>query len=389
VVKRLSEMSVVERLVLVVSAAVFIDTMFYAVISPLLPELRHQLGLSKLSAGVMTASYPAGMLVGSLPGGALTVRTGPRFTVCAGLLMLVGSTVAFGWLNSALSLDLARFVEGVGGACSWAGGIAWIVAATPVQRRGAVIGRALAMAIGGSLFGPAIGAVASAVGRPALFTVLAMSGLLLTAFVRTVPDQTKSSDQGIGEVIRVMGRPAMVRALWLMALPAVVSGTLNVLAPLRLHRFGAGAGVIGATFLVGAALEATVSPWVGRLSDRHGRLLPLRLGLLGTGVTLGCFTLPTATLELSLLVILICIVLGGFWAPAMALLSDLAERYGIDQAHAAALMNLAWAAGQIAGAAGGGAAAKAYGDSVPALATAGLCVVSIAATRRSTVPDPD
>jgi len=158
-------MSVVERLVLVVSAAVFIDTMFYAVISPLLPELRHQLGLSKLSAGVMTASYPAGMLVGSLPGGALTVRTGPRFTVCAGLLMLVGSTVAFGWLNSALSLDLARFVEGVGGACSWAGGIAWIVAATPVQRRGAVIGRALAMAIGGSLFGPAIGAVASAVGR--------------------------------------------------------------------------------------------------------------------------------------------------------------------------------------------------------------------------------
>jgi MFS family permease len=383
----LSQKSAVERLVLVVSAAVFIDTMFYAVISPLLPDLSHQLGLSKLSAGVMTASYPAGMLVGSFPGGVLAVRRGPRFTVCVGLLMLVASTVAFGWLDSAPALDVARFAEGFGGACSWAGGIAWLVAATPVERRGAVIGKALAMAIGGSLFGPAIGAIASAIGRGPLFTVLAMSGLILTLFVRTVPDQTESSQQSVTVVIKMMGRPAMVRGLWLMALPAVVSGTLNVLAPLQIHRFGGGAAVIGATFLVGAGLEAIVSPWVGHLSDRHGRLLPLRLGLVGTAVTLGCFTLPTTTLELSMLVILVCIVLGAFWAPAMALLSDVSERYGIDQAHAAALMNLAWAAGQIVGAAGGGATAKAFGDSFPAVVTAGVCVLSIAATRRSTVPD--
>lgn len=371
---------------LVVSAAVFIDTMFYAVISPLLPELSHQLALSKLSAGVMTASYPAGMLIGSLPGGVLTVRTGPRFTVCVGLVMLAASTVAFGWLNSAPGLDLARFVEGVGGACSWAGGIAWLVAATPLERRGAVLGNALAMAIGGSLLGPAIGALASATGRPALFTVLAMSGLVLGVFVRTVPDQTQSSAQGVAEAIKVTGRPAMLRAMWLMALPAMVSGVLNVLAPLQLHKLGAGAAAIGATFLVGAGLEAIVSPWVGHLSDRHGRLLPMRLGLVGTAVVLGCFTLPGTALELSLLVIMVCIVLGCFWAPAMALLSDVSERFGIDQAHAAALMNLGWAAGLIVGALGGGATGKAYGDDFPALVTAGLCVLSIAATRRSTVP---
>jgi MFS family permease len=227
------------------------------------------------------------------------------------------------------------------------------------------------------------------VGRPALFTVLAMSGLALTAFVRAVPDQTESSEQAVTEVIKVMRRPSLVRAMWLMMLPAIVSGVLNVLAPLQLHKLGAGAGVIGVTFLVGAGLEAIVSPWVGHLSDRHGRLLPLRLGLVGTAVTLGCFTLPGTALELSLLVILVCIVLGGFWAPAMALLSDVSERYGIDQAHAAALMNLGWAAGQIVGALGGGATGKAWGDSFPALATAGLCVLSIAATRRSTVPDRD
>ena len=78
------------RLVLVISAVVFVDTMFYAVIAPLLPTLVHQLHLSKLSAGVMTASYPLGTLVGSLPGGMLAARAGPRPTVVAGLAMLAG-----------------------------------------------------------------------------------------------------------------------------------------------------------------------------------------------------------------------------------------------------------------------------------------------------------
>ena len=108
--------AVERRLVLVISAVVFVDTMFYAVIAPLLPTLARELHLSKLSAGVMTASYPVGTLVGSLPGGVLAARVGPKRTVAAGLALLAASTVAFALLHDAASLDCARFVEGVGGA---------------------------------------------------------------------------------------------------------------------------------------------------------------------------------------------------------------------------------------------------------------------------------
>ena len=89
------------RLVFVVGAVVFVDTLFYAVIAPLLPQLAHQLHLSKLSAGVMTASYPIGTLLGSLPGGALAVRAGARPTVCAGLALLACSTLAFAFFDPA------------------------------------------------------------------------------------------------------------------------------------------------------------------------------------------------------------------------------------------------------------------------------------------------
>ncbi len=367
------------RLMLVIGAVVFVDTMFYAVIAPLLPELAHQLRLSKLSAGVMTAAYPVGTLLGSLPSGVLIVRKGPRFTVCTGLALLACSTLAFGLLQNAAALDVARFVEGVGGACSWTGAFGWIIAETPSERRGTMIGRAVAAAIGGSLFGPVIGTIATATGRPALFAAVAVVAVLLIVRTRSLPSHHVRSDQGLGSLLSALRQPGMATGMWLVALPAIASGMINVLGPLRLHRFGAGAAAIGATFLGAAAIEAVIAPAVGKLSDRRGRLVPLRLGLAAATAALLCFTLPATAAGLALLIVVGAAALGAFWAPAMAMLSDRAEAHGLDQGFAAALINLAWAGGQIAGSGGGGAVAKSTGDAIPMAVAAGLCAVTLAA----------
>ncbi len=367
------------RLVLAVSAVVFVDTMFYAVIAPLLPGLAHELRLSKLSAGLMTASYPLGTLVGSVPGGVLAVRAGPRPTVCIGLALLVGSTVAFGFLHNVVALDVARFIEGVGGACSWAGGLAWIAADTPPERRGALYGRALGAAIGGALFGPVIGTLATATGRSVTFTLVALVGVGLIVAVRRIPARHTASEQGLGSLVSSLSRPAVALGMWLVTLPAIASGMINVLGPLRLHRLGAAAGVIGGTYLAATAVETAIVPLVGGLSDRKGRLAPLRYGLGAATVTLLCFTVPQSVVPMALLIVLIVAALGLFWAPAMAMLSDGAEAHGLEQGLAAALMNLAWAGGQIIGSGAGGAVAKAAGDLPPMAIAAGLCAVSLAA----------
>ena len=358
-------------------AVVFVDTMFFAVIAPLLPRLAHELHLSKLSAGVMTASYPIGTLVGSLPGGVLAARAGPKATVVTGLSLLAGSTVAFAFLHNAAALDCARFVQGVGGAFSWAGALAWIVAETPAERRGALIGRALAAAIGGALFGPAIGTLANAIGRQAAFSAVVVIAALLIAETRRLPSRHVRSEQGVRNLLAAVARPGVALAMWLVALPALASGALDVLAPLRLHYFGASAGAIGATFLLAATAEATVSPAVGSLSDRRGRLVPLRLGLAVAAGLLLCFTLPGEALALAALVVAIGAALGAFWAPAMALLTDAAERRGLDYGLTAALTNLAWASGQILGSGAGGAIANGAGDSVSMTITAGLCLATL------------
>jgi MFS family permease len=366
------------QLVLVVGAIVFVDTMFYAAIAPLLPTLAHQLHLSKLSAGVMTASYPLGTLLGSIPGGILAARAGPKTTVCAGLALLGGSTLAFGFLTQPVLLDVARLIEGIGGACSWAGGLAWIVAEAPPSRRGALIGGALGAAIAGALFGPLIGTVATAIGRGATFSGVVVLAMALIVVARRLPSTHVTSEQGMTDLRDSLRSPGVTTGMWLVALPAVASGTLNVLGPLRLHHLGASAAGVGAAFLLAAAVEAVISPLIGRVSDRRGRMVPLRFGLAAATALLLCFTLPATAVLLGALVIAIAAALGAFWAPAMAMLSDAAEEHGLDQGLAAALMNLAWAGGQIMGSGAGGAIAKATSDIVPMAITAAMCAGTLA-----------
>ena len=304
------------RLVLVIGAIVFVDTMFYAAIAPLLPTLSHQLSLSKLSAGVMTASYPLGTLVGSLPGGVLAARAGPRFAVCTGLTLLAASTLAFGFLGDAVSLDAARFIEGVGGACSWAGGLAWIVAEAPAERRGGLIGAALGAAIGGALFGPIIGTIATVIGRGAAFSGVVVIAAVLIVLARRLPSTHVPSQQGMRELRAAVAERPVAVGMWLVALPAIASGMLNVLGPLRLHRLGAAAAAIGATYLVAAAIEALISPLIGRLSDRRGRSAcrcasasPSRPACWPASPC------PTTAVGLAALVVAIAAALGAFWAP--------------------------------------------------------------------------
>src|SRR5918996_1934071 len=97
------------RLLAFVCVIVFVDTVFYAAITPILPELSDQYGLSKTAAGVLAAAYPAGTFVGALPGGWLAARAGVRPAVLLGLGLLVASSAACALGDDIVLLDVARF----------------------------------------------------------------------------------------------------------------------------------------------------------------------------------------------------------------------------------------------------------------------------------------
>ena len=124
------------RLLLLVCALVWVDTMLYAALTPLLPHFAHELHLSKAGAGVLVAAYAAGALVGGLPGGLATARLGAQRAVLIGLALMGLSSLAFAFVHGFWPLAAARFVQGCGSGFTWAGSFAWLLAAAPRERRG-------------------------------------------------------------------------------------------------------------------------------------------------------------------------------------------------------------------------------------------------------------
>jgi MFS family permease len=369
------------RLLLLVGAVVLVDTMFFSAITPLLPTYAERFDLSKAGAGVLAGSYAAGAVLGTLPAGWLALRAGSRRTLLLGLSLMAVSSVAFAFGDSIVLLDATRFLDGIGGACAWAGGMGWLVSTTPAEQRGTTIGAAMSAALAGVLLGPVLGAVAQGVGPEVPFTVVGVFAALLAVVALRMPAPPP--------VVAVVERPyatawreARVRmGAWLVLVPALVFGTVEVLAPLGLDRLGASGLAIGATFLVAAGIEGVAQVFAGRATDRLGRGAPIRFGLTGTVAFLLVVTVPDAAWLLAVVIVAGCVLSGIVNTPAMTVLSDGVEGAGLEHGLGFAIVNLVWGGGQVIGAVVGAAIAGATSDAVPYLALAVVCAATLVGLR--------
>ena len=371
------------RLLFLVGGLVFVDTMFFAALTPLLPDYADKYGLSKAGAGVLAGAYPIGVLLGGIPGGIATARFGARPVAITGALVTGAATFVFATADSIWVLDAARFVQGIGSACTWAAGLTWLVSETPSARRGQTIGTALAFAIVGALFGPVLGGVASIVGQGVAFGAAALLAVALAVWAYRTPAPPLVTPQPVTVFLRALRTRRIQLGVWFVVLPALFFGTLSVLAPLRLDDLGFSAVAIGALWLCTAALEATANPLVGRLTDRVGRIGPMTVLALASAIATAALPWPARAAVLVVIVIGASLSFGSFWTPAMALLSDEAEARGLEYAYAFALINMAWAPGQALGSVGGGALAQATSDAIPYLLLSGASLITFAVLWRS------
>jgi MFS family permease len=358
-----------------VAAIVLVDTMFYAAIAPLLPYYSHHFHLAKAQAGLLAAAYAAGTLVGSLPAGWMAARFGVRATILAGLGLMIGSSVAFAFARNVVVLDAARFVQGLGGAASWAAGLAWLIGRAPATRRGELIGAALSAAIVGALLGPVLGTAATQTSPKLVFLLVAGFGTILLVWTLTERAPAASGAAAVAFRPALQNRRVLA-GMWLTALGALLYGTLGVLAPLRLNQLGASSVTVGLVFLLGAGAAGIVSPLAGRLSDRRGWRVPVLIGLGASTIWALLLALPRSVPLLFGLVVVADPLFGVQYPPAGAMISDGADAAGLGQTYAFGLFNLAWAGGQVIGSAGSAGIAQATSDAVPYSLLAALCLAT-------------
>ena len=162
------------RLLVLVCAVVLVETLFFAALTPLIPELAREFGLSKTGVGVLSGAYPAGGTLGAFAGAWLTTRVGVRPATVTGMLVLAACCAGFGLADHIWLLDGLRFAQGVGAAVAWTGGLAWLAAQAPPERRGELLGIAMGAAVTGALLGPLVGGAARLTSRPLAFVGVAL-----------------------------------------------------------------------------------------------------------------------------------------------------------------------------------------------------------------------
>jgi MFS family permease len=367
------------RTVRLIRALLAFESVLYSVLTPVLPHYAHVFGASKPAIGVLTASYPAGMLPGSLLGGWIATRAGVRRTTVVGLLLFTGAIVAFGFGSDIVVLDGLRFVQGIACGCIWGGGLAWVIAISPRDRRGEMLGSVFAAAIFGTLIGPMLGTVAVAAGTRVVFACVGGVSIALTAWTLKHPEPPRAA-LGAGVPLRVLARDARIAfGCWVILLEACVIGAAGTLLPLRLSRFGASGVAIGITFVLASLLALLVNPAVGRLGDRRGITWQLTIGLGGTAVLLALLPIPRSPLPLAALTVL---TLGGpltaCGIPAISMVTAAIERVGAALAFGSMLFNLAWGIGETVGAPAAASVSGATTDAVPLAALAALMLATLA-----------
>ena len=369
------------RIVVLTGTVVFLDAMLFGAIIPLLPHFADTYDLSKFEAGLLLGAYGAGSLLGGIPGGLLVGRIGPKRGVLAGLTVLALASLAFALSGGPVALGLSRFVQGISSATTWAGALAWVAVSVPRERRGQALGTVFGLAVLGFVMGPMFGGFADLVGIRGSFVTVALvaAGLVLALAPVSPPPNETPSPGAIGWALRDR---AFVGGLWLNTLPAMFFGVLDVLVPLRFDDAGYGALAIAAVFVVAGLVEVVVNPVIGRISDRHGRLYPVRIALIASIAVAGAIAFATEPAVIALLVVAASVSFGGFYTPGMALVADRSERARLPQGIGFGVTNTAWAVGALIGPAIGGALAQALGDPVPYLACAALCALTLLVASR-------
>jgi MFS family permease len=275
-------------------------------ISPALPLIGVELGISQYAKGVLTSSFLIGAGIFQIPAGILSSRWGPKNTSQLGILVLSLSGIAEGLSPNFPSLFAARFMLGFGAALFFAPAIGVLTPLFRHEEEGFVLGLYNAMFNVGGALGLFAWAYLFEVWNWRLGLVLGgVIGLVLFAVAQLVIPKDKVVVRRPGSMrLAFKSRNIILIAIGIVGIWGGVFTTSQLLPDFLqgVYQIPTGqAGLIASLIMFAAIIGGPVG---GKLSDRtHQRkifmIVPglgvaLGLALIGTtGPALLWFLIPT------------------------------------------------------------------------------------------------
>jgi EmrB/QacA subfamily drug resistance transporter len=236
-----------------VSVAIFMLLLDITVVNVALPAIQRSLHSSFQDLQWVVDAYALTLAAFLLTGGALADRFGRRRLFAIGLVVFTGASAVCGLSSSALMLNLARGVQGVGGALMYATSLALIAQAFHGRDRGVAFGVFGAVTGAAVAVGPLVGGIiTSGIGWEWIFFVNVPIGIL--AVIVTLAKALESSDPGATRVDWA-GLVTFSGSLFLLVF-ALVRGTDSGWGSTQIVAMLVGATVLFALFLLAERLQS-------------------------------------------------------------------------------------------------------------------------------------
>jgi MFS family permease len=365
-------------LVAAVSAAMFVDSLLYSVVVPVLPSFAHRLGSGPAGISLLYAAYAGALLAATPLLGRFGDWWGHRGPFLAGTVGVALSTLAFAVAQTYPELVGARALQGLAAAAVWTSGVAMVAGRADNRRVGTALGTVMACMSAGMILGPPLGGLLLAyVGGQAPFLACAVVAALVAALlpfaVRGGPIRQGSPTTAS----RLLRDPAMLPTLVAVACGAGGLSLLEPLLPLDLAgRLGAGPAAVGLVFGAATLANGIASPAAGAIADRWPSSPLAGMGLVGMGLLAPVLAWAGNLASVAIVLVAFAVAYSFVLIVAMSRLARVAQR-GATGGRAAgygtvyAAFNIAYAAGMVAGPLAGGAGVEVAGTP----AAFGLCGV--------------
>lgn len=271
-------MSIWSRSVLVLLCGLLLLTISIAVLNTLVPLWLTHDALPTWQIGVVSSSYYSGNLLGTMIAGWLIKHLGFNRSYYLASVVFALATVALGLGSGFWTWTLWRFIAGTG--CA----LIWVVVESALLRNGTLRNRGRLLAAYMIVYYIATVAgqlLVSRVSTELLHVLPWLTGLILAAILPLVftriTGQSAEDEAEPGKLLPMLRRRSARLGINGCIISGIVLGSLYGLMPLYLSHQGMSDSTVGywMALLVSAGI---IGQWpVGRLAERYGRLLVLRV----------------------------------------------------------------------------------------------------------------
>lgn len=344
------------EILIISSLSLFVDSIGYGIVVPILPMYVLSLGASDFDLGLIFAMFAIIQLFTTIPFGLLSDRYGRKPFMILGMLLLAASFSYFPFAQSVAALIACRAVQGLAASATWSSALALVADTYSGTDKGEKLGIVNGAVAVGSIAGPLVGGVLGDVNFGLPFFVVGFLTIIIFFYMvirlRLAKKETVEAPIPFREML---GRATKIRNILIIMLIHIMVATFfgfiePLMPPYLTGRFNMSRTEIGLFFGVAFLTFAFFQPIVGRLSDKFGRKIFIVNGLIALCII--NLLIPCAS-SVTLLFLLLGVA-GIFWSftftPLMplaveSLKSENMETFGT----ASGLFNLSYTIGYSVG----------------------------------------